>query len=220
MISLRLTDPMRALLRRGGANVTREDESIVLASEDLIRVRDCFAKIQTDASTSKKDAALAGHAARRCDAALAKWRRRRTQIPISITVAEQEALRVLARDPMSTLAALTVKDRLERRGLLEEEADHAGWRVTDRGRQVLEGTPPGDLVPFAFFEKGTVVRLVHDTIGGEGGGVAFQDLEAGTELVVGDIRDGRLWLMSTDGPCDFLALERAHPKIVYVVRRP
>lgn len=154
----------------------------------------------------------AKHAAKRIRDAIAK--REAHRVPISITVEEQEAIAEVARGGFAALA-LSVAQRLERRGLVVDRT--SAWDLTDRGRAVAAGTPPGDLVPFAYFEDGTTdgapvrVRLAFDMTDADG-----EPFYEGTELLAIGASDGELALARPETPrtCE---LAYVNPRLVHVL---
>lgn len=219
MVSVFLPDFWSDFAEIGGRLDMRKDFAYLDASEDVLAslARDFAAHAKTIADVKGRgtERRIAIAAAERITEAIAKAERRSVApIPISIPVEEQEALRALAADPGVFVATpRTLIDRMRRRGLLSEDDD-----LSDRGRAVVAGTPPGDLVPFPFLSSGVRVRLAFDLDPADPN--VFQDLRAGHECVIDTAEDGRVWLLTDDGPRIFLAVERAHPRLFYVVARP
>lgn len=133
-------------------------------------------------------------------------------IPVTITFDEQDALLAIDRDALTSTIALSPRDRLYRRGLIDQDD-----AILPRGRAVLDGTPPGDLVPNAFFERGVRVRLAFDLVGGNPG--VRQHLTAGTELEVECADGARVDLVTTIEGQRIVVAERVHGRTFFVVGR-
>lgn len=174
-------------------------------------IRSSFATVLAAPETTPRVRLIARRAIERCEKATAHAAAKLHEIPISITVPEQEAIAALSADECASIAP-DVAARLERRQLVEWIDPAHAFELTPRGLAVAAGTPPGDLVPFPFLRRGVRVRLLHTTTDD-----FDNDIAAGTELVVLDAKDGRLELApSLDAEP---VLTRAHPLIALVVAR-
>ncbi len=228
MIRVRLTSTMIALLDQDAhaatgcawmANPGGDPTGVSGAPVDLANLSRAYVDLAVRIDGVKgrgTDRRTAIAAAQRIADALEKAARdAHAAIPISITVEEQSALRTLDARAATTTIAMSPRDRLARRGLILDDLE----TITARGRAVLDGTPPGDLVPFAFFVRGVRVRLAYDLAGSDGPGV-WQELQEGHELIVDSAEHGRLCLVTQEnGDRQTVAVEAAHPRIVNVTGR-
>lgn len=167
-----------------------DSEAIVLASAKKARLR---------------RSALAGAA--RCRAAIERdERRRRAPIHVSIGTDEQLTLKAIAEEDPKAPESFRTIQKLARRYLVFDTG--TGLALSARGRAVLAGTPPGDLVPFAHFTVGVRVRLASATIFFSG-----EELPGGTVLTVDGTHLGGVIILTDGthryGPC--------HPKVFYVL---
>lgn len=224
MIRVRLTDAMVAafgfddagMLHDLRLRVSTVGHHVFEGDEDAIRgVAELAEYRASQADVPGQQRQTAKFLGRRCRQALRDAAERASAaIPVSIPRDEQDALRSLAKDPLTTTVALTVCDRLARRELVREEP--AGWSLTVRGRAVVDGTPPGDLVPWAVLRQGARVALLYPTELADGG-----ELPPGTELLVATATNGRVHAVTAhDDPERRVPVEGLHPKILRVLTVP
>ncbi len=213
-IRVRLSAPMLSVLDPSTFELAIDGEAVTGARKGV----DAFAgalEQRAEVSLQPKDGQtrqLARHAAKRCREAIARAiARDALPVPVSIPHADRDGLGAIAAGRVA-IVPQRVLEQLADRELIEADIDR--WQLTDRGRAVVDGTPPGDLVPFGYFRNGVRVRMIHDTIidAPNLSGLA----KAGEVFaVVETTRDRRLVLVPKAG--GFIAFEAAHPRIVHVL---
>lgn len=211
MIRLRLTTAMQAIVadRLDRSARRRGPDAFEILAGDLAGLQLAFETFASGDGTAKREALTARHAAKRCAAALERARERRERaIPVTITVDEKESIQALASFPSSTLIRHDVSARLLRRSLIEslgEDSRFPRWGLSERGRAVVNGTPPGDLVPAAFFADGARVQTIR-RVGPFDADVQLDVFEAVDGMIsAGTCEEDRVWIAPGD---------------VYVVSRP
>lgn len=208
MIFVKLTPGMFVALPEGAierARVKAFDRGVAAPEEQIAALAVAFDAAAAALEGVKgqgtvRRVALAG--AQRCREAITKEHRRAAApIHVSIPVDEQDALRAIANGDV-VIGSDDAIARLRRRDLMTEDGE-----LTRRGRAIVDGTPPGDLVPFAHFVPDVRVALAADLV------LEDREVPAGEIFCVVEAKDGRLTVYDGAlqiGPC--------HPRIFFVLR--